>query len=539
MSKKDLMQLPKIDDDTFLFNLERGIDNMTSLSIVKNSMVFDDRLDEELLSQRGIEEKWEDLVVAGPITVNYLSNLMVIASKQDFALIPPTPNYIYEYIKYPNSFRTTLVQLGNEMYSAFLGAHTNMDRIQMNMQQIPNHIKTALKLLTSASPRLIKTLLPLTLTNIKRIASQCMQSANSTTHNYRNLAAFLHELTAVAQGTGASSSSELIIIGQLLANSTAEQDLLNVQIESIRQEFEAAREALQKAQKEYYEAYHAIPGRRKRFFGGFVASTLGSIVGSVVNVFSGALQTVGCIFASCGGRPIDNTPFENAKKKAELALERLKQAQAIYDKWYTQMLEKQDKLTATIIQLSQLNMTNIDHQTIINILTSASQEIIHIQTQWDKMIRFFAKLSLQAEQTQGTILFEFIGVIEETEMASGVLDDADREFYVTLLLGTADEIDRGAHLLYIMSKTYYDISHQYIMTQIAGISQFLLPQTDTERENRMKQIAQETLSTSAKVSRMALERRQQYDQRNEERRIAYEQFIQQVALEDLQSSIGK
>ncbi|CAF1422059.1 unnamed protein product [Rotaria sordida] len=211
----------------------------------------------------------------------------------------------------------------------------------------------------------------------------------------------------------------------------------------------------------------------------------------------------------------------------------------MYDRWYAQMLEKQNKLTAIILQLSQLDMNTVNHQTIINILVSATKEVIHIQEQWDKMIRFFAKLSMHAEHTQETILFEFIAVIQATVLANEMLDDADREFYVMLLLETANEIDRGAHLLYIMSKTYYDVSYQYMMNQIAGISGLLLTQTNQERERLMKRIAQDTLSTSARVSRMALERRQQYQQRNQERQEVYERFIQQATLEELQSSVGR
>ncbi|CAF1584554.1 unnamed protein product [Rotaria magnacalcarata] len=538
MNKKELMQIPKLDDEVFLFNLERNIDDMTGLVVIKDaSMIFDDKLDEQLLSQRDIEEKWEDLVVAGPITVNYISNLMLVASRRDFALVSPTPDHVYTYIKYPNSFRATLVQVANEMYTAFLSAHTNMDRIQTNIQQIPNHLKTAIKLLTSASPRLIQTILPLTLGSIKRIASQSVESANSTIHSYRKLVGLLDEITAITLGTQGSSEVELETINDLLTNSTKEQELLNSQLELIRQQYETAREALQKAQKEYHDAYHAIPGRRKRFFGS-VGNFFGGIISGVGNFIGGALNAVGCIFASCSGKPVSST-FENATAKAELAYTRLQEAQAIYDTWYAKMLEKQNKLTATIIQLSQLDMGKVDHQTIIDILVSATKEVIHIQKQWDKMIRFFSKLSIQAEHTQETILFEFIDVIEATEMISGDLDDADREFYVTLLLQTADEIDRGAHLLYIMSKTYYDISTKYMMNQIAGISGLLLTQTNEERENQMKQIAQETLSTSAKVSRMALERRQQYEQRNKERQDAYQQFIQEASLNEFQPSIGK
>ena len=522
------------------------------------SAIFDDKLDEELRSKADIDEKWEEYLSAGPTAVNYIGNLMIIASKKDFALVRPTPEYVYTSIKYPSSFRATLVHAANEMYAVFYGAHNSMDRIQGYMQLIPGHIKTALKLLTSASPRLIQTLLPQTLANIKRVVSQCVQSASSTEQSFKSLSALLAEIRVVTQGTESSTSNALVTVNSLLANSTKEQELLNTQIDEMRKKFEFAREALQKAQQEYHAAFHAIPGRRKKPFGGFIGNIVSGVVGGVSglvsgvvggisNVVGGVFNTVGCIFSSCSSKPngqpngqlIDNSVFTNAKEKAELALKRLKEAEEAYDKWYAQLQEKQNKLTANIVQLSQLDFEKVDHQTIINILIDAMKEIVEIQVQWSKMTGYFSKLVMRAEGTQDTILYEFIQVIEDTQAVSAVLDDADREFYVTLLLPAADDIDRGAHLLYLMAQTYYDVSQKYMMTQIAGISGLILTQTDAERTSRMKQIAQETTSTSAKVSRMALERRQEYDQRNKERQAHYKNFLQQMELEGLQSAIGK
>jgi hypothetical protein len=61
-----------------------------------------------------------------------------------------------------------------------------------------------------------------------------------------------------------------------------------------------------------------------------------------------------------------------------------------------------------------------------------------------------------------------------------------------------------------------------MINQIAGLAALAVIQTDSEREACMQQLAQDTLSTSAKVSRMALERKQQYKQQNQ-----YNLFIQQ------------
>jgi tetratricopeptide (TPR) repeat protein len=492
----------------------------------------DKKLDEELISQRAMEETWEELVVAGPITVNYVGNLMVLSSKKDFAFTLPKPDHVYQYIKYPNSFRATLVQIANEMYNAFIGAHSNMDRIQLDMQQIPRHIKTVLQLLTSASNRLIQSMLPAALGNIERIAKQCADVANSTKKGFESVTRLLQEVTEITSGTYGYNTDELNDINNLVNNSIVEQNLLTSQLKDIRKRYEEARITLDKAREEYYKAYHAIPTRQKRFIGLLIGGFIGGMIGGFL----------GCIFSSCGSKPhppIDNRPFENAKEQAELALKALKEAEAKYDEWYSKMLEQQNKLAATIIQMSQLDMDQIDYKTTIDILIKATKEISEIQQQWSNMTRFFTSLTTRAEVTRETILYEFIDTIKNVTLIDGVLDTADREFFVLQMLDVADDIDRGAHLLYIMAKTYYDVSSQYMINQISGLAGLTVIQTDSERQARMQQLAQDTLSTSAKVSRMALERKQQYEQRNQARQNEYNMFIQQIMSEELEGSIGK
>ncbi|CAF0999290.1 unnamed protein product [Rotaria sordida] len=76
-------------------------------------------------------------------------------------------------------------------------------------------------------------------------------------------------------------------------------------------------------------------------------------------------------------------------------------------------------------------------------------------------------------------------------------------------------------------------------SDVNGITGLSVTQTDSEREAKLKMLAQETLSTSAKVSRMALERKQQYEQRNHARQEEYNRFIQQITLNELESGVGK
>jgi hypothetical protein len=48
-------------------------------------------------------------------------------------------------MKHPESFRTTLVQITNECYDAFMKAHINMERIELKTEKVPDYIRDCIK----------------------------------------------------------------------------------------------------------------------------------------------------------------------------------------------------------------------------------------------------------------------------------------------------------------------------------------------------------------------------------------------------------
>jgi hypothetical protein len=133
---------------------------------------------------------------------------------------------------------------------------------------------------------------------------------------------------------------------------------------------------------------------------------------------------------------------------------------------------------------------------------------------------------------------ELIGALKEAQAHSLLLDPDDRELFVELLSITCQEIERGAHLLYVMSKTYYDVSSKYMADQIAGINGLLFLQTDAGRSSALRSLSSTTNSTSARIIKLAQERQNEYSSRNKARREEYERFLIKVAMEELEVSIG-
>ncbi|CAF4166903.1 unnamed protein product, partial [Adineta steineri] len=70
LDRKALMEIPILDDDTFISQMNNIVN--VSVALRNPTGIADSQLDDELLSQRDIEQTWEELVVAGPITVNYI-----------------------------------------------------------------------------------------------------------------------------------------------------------------------------------------------------------------------------------------------------------------------------------------------------------------------------------------------------------------------------------------------------------------------------------------------------------------------------------
>lgn len=477
-------------------------------------------------------------MVAGPLVVNYLGGLMVLSSQGDFPLTLPSTNYVYNYIQYPDSFRATLVQLSHEMYGALLAAHTGMDRIQTFTAQIPGHINTTLKLVTRASPNMIKALLPNTLANIVRLADICVTAANDTVEKFERMQNLIEEIIRVALNTQTATDVILTTFQQQISNGTKEVELLTANVTSIREQYEIKRQALEKARQEYWNAINNLPGpspKRKLF---------SRLLKTVWNVVTAPIVALGCVLNLCpsdsasSSSPIDNTAFTNAMEIAKLKLEQLKLAEAEHDLWFQKQLGHQYQLAALIHQLASLNLETMPLQRSIEILKQAFTRLEDLKVQWSKVRRFFLSVSLQADSTKELISSRFVSVIEDALASNGVLADEDREFFVELILIAAEEIDQNAELLYIMARTYYDISNKYMINQIASVNRLITLDSAEARAQALNGLQNDTLTTSTRVSNLVQERQLSYKLRLENRRTQLENYLTTIAMEELQVVVG-
>lgn len=224
---------------------------------VGSNSLFDANIDEQLQYQGEIENEWEDLMAGGPASINLVGVVMTIASKKDF---PLSPDFPYKFVKYPNSFHTTLVQVANDMHRALFGAHTAMDKILTNMRQIPTQLKTALKLITQASTTMIKTMLPRTLATLGRYANESATVARASLEKFEYLQELLAEIAEVSASTNKENQDKAMQIAAENEDMKKNKTDFDSAINSIKAAYEQSREYLEKARQDYHQAMLNVPG---------------------------------------------------------------------------------------------------------------------------------------------------------------------------------------------------------------------------------------------------------------------------------------
>ncbi|CAF0856583.1 unnamed protein product [Adineta steineri] len=539
MNKKDIMAIPKMNDTEFVRYLFNDNDAAArGIQLRVDTSVFDPLRDNQLIHQTDIDEEWETLMVSGPIVVGYMGNLMVIASKKDFSFHAPS-GYVYRYIRYPNSFRATLAQVSTEMTNALMGAHTAMDRIQLSIKQVPTHVKTALKLITSASDAMLKSMLPRTLESVGRLATESASIANSTVLQFNQLQDLLTEIIELSASTQSTNEADIERMKEQRKNATLEQERLKENLAAIKNQYNQSKSALETARKNYAEAMAElsasstptiIPARMVPL------PVISSAIGLVVD----GIKAIGCIFGKCAdpAPTVDNTKFENAMKVAELAKKELERAEEIHNQHFLLQLAEQNELAKTMNSMALLDLSQLSTEEVVQLLLKATEQISLIKEQWIRMIIFFSTLAAKAHNTQQRVVNDFVDFIQQAQHDNLLINQYEREFFVELLIPCATDIESGAHLLFVMAKTYYAVSSEHMINQIAGINKLSVLQTDEARHTQLQLASNNTMITSLKVSQLAQKRHELYLEETQNRQAEYTTYMNNLVLFQLEETIG-
>ncbi|CAF3544682.1 unnamed protein product [Rotaria sp. Silwood1] len=219
--------------------------------------------------------------------------------------------------------------------------------------------------------------------------------------------------------------------------------------------------------------------------------------------------------------PTDSS--NNEKFIAQMASERLRDAEKRYDAIFAQLKQQQEEMGKLMAKIASLDMTRINYIQILELLREALKLLSQVREQWNQLVLFFADIAARAEIALSGTLDPFIE--QATQAGNAALSREERLFYVDLLKTQAINIHKQSYALFIMSRTYVDMSSQYMMQRLAGLSKMLTTSNDEERMRLIQELSNETKDAQDKVVALVNERRTTYTQTIQNRRQELEAFV--------------
>jgi hypothetical protein len=182
------------------------------------------------------DTKWHELVRA-PMIIGVLSQLMIRTSQLTDFRIDQIDKQEIHLIKKPNSFRTTLVQIVNEAYNAFKKAHTNMEKIQLQVAQLAFYVIDCVTIIKSDSKVDIEKLVPRRLECIKQAADDGLKRSEEELDAFNLLSYLINQVLLAMSASHGRKEQEI-------------QDAMYANIEEKKRRQEAAINGQKKSEKE-------------------------------------------------------------------------------------------------------------------------------------------------------------------------------------------------------------------------------------------------------------------------------------------------
>lgn len=202
---------------------------------------------------------WEQCLSPAPMTVAFLGELIRLSMIKDFPLDCMKMKDGFKYLRSPESFRASIIQIVNEGWSAFNTAQRNMEQIHIYMKEIPNHLNTAFNIIACGSNEEIEHFLHLPLDAVKLISEKCLQKAKQADCGFAAIMKIIAELQEACVATKGLYEHQVNKKRTLLQVGREEEALIKEErkhIESMQIQFQ---ETINEAEKKFEEAMFSLP----------------------------------------------------------------------------------------------------------------------------------------------------------------------------------------------------------------------------------------------------------------------------------------
>ncbi|KAL1259225.1 hypothetical protein QQF64_009802 [Cirrhinus molitorella] len=231
---------------------------------------------------------WEEYLTPAPLSIAILGELVFISSTTDFSINKNSPKHGYKFIKYPDSFRACLMQVCNSGWWAFNEAHTSMDQIRLHTAQVPDYMKTAVKILFQNNDEVVQAHLPDQLDNIRVIADECLKLSDATEKRFTEVINIIQELLEACVNAEHFYGEEMEAVKKKLEESKLREQSAQETKKRTEKVMGDMEKELEQAQESYKKALDSLPNGWEMIG----MDLVGGITQSITGIINGTASVI-------------------------------------------------------------------------------------------------------------------------------------------------------------------------------------------------------------------------------------------------------
>ncbi|KAI0259446.1 hypothetical protein BC834DRAFT_630515 [Gloeopeniophorella convolvens] len=260
---------------------------------------------------------WAELLQPAPLSIALLGSVLCIASGiSDFSLLSQpqggAPTFQWKHVKHPDSFKTCLMQMVGDGYTAFENAHTNMETIQALSEQMPRVIRDLVEVLIKGTEKEIELFFESRLNNLLSLSQRCEEAATACEKGFQNLSDLTQELSLGCTYKGGNTQQAIEANATYLRVLREEKDRKSEQIQKIEEASQLSRTSFEDAQNLFRESVKSMPSAWG-IFGMNVLEGLVGVVGSATSAFT----SIASFPVSAFQKAKDGSPGNNTDKNKQ------------------------------------------------------------------------------------------------------------------------------------------------------------------------------------------------------------------------------
>ncbi|XP_061107808.1 uncharacterized protein LOC133135067 [Conger conger] len=441
---------------------------------------------------------WEEYLTPAPMSIAILGELIFISSKTDFSVRKGGPDGGFKYAKYPDSFRACLMQVCNSGWRAFNEAHKNMDQIRLYTNSVPNYIKTAVKILLQDDDNLVQAMLPDQLDNIKNIADDCLQLAESTEERFTEVIELIHELLESCTSAKQVYGAELEEVRKKIDESELRQAASEEANKRAELAFNNMSKQLEEAQESFKTSMASMPDGWTIMgmdFAGAMADSVTSVFSGIASIITAPValpkkiyNDIGKTISSSGSKSAGQMASDNARFRIEQSRAQLDKVRDIYEKCADNMEKNRKEMTEILVTMRNCKVKEIGFSETIKILSEGLQAMGKVKEQWQKLVRFFQMVSNLMKTSLTKSLEDFAKTGEKA--SNTTLKYSSKMFLKDMIYSQAFYASNIASLVNMIAGTYTEVSDKYLMDPVSRLSKLMcLEVGNTEFDSERLQFA--------------------------------------------------